>query len=110
MSAVYSSDSRYIVSGGSDSTVRFWEAKSGQPIGEPLRGHSLGIQSVTFSPDGSRVVSGGSDGVRLWPAPKVWVDELCKKLTRNMGRKEWREWVSPELVYKEQCPGLPTPP
>ena len=27
-----------------------------------------------------------------------------------MSRKEWREWVSPEIDYIEQCPGLPIPP
>ena len=24
--------------------------------------------------------------------------------------KEWREWVSPDIEYVEQCPGLPKPP
>jgi hypothetical protein len=41
--------------------------------------------------------------------PKAWPDELCKKLTRNMSRKEWREWVSPEIPYTCQCAGLPIP-
>ena len=27
-----------------------------------------------------------------------------------MSRKEWREWVSSEIDYIEQCPGLPIPP
>lgn len=27
-----------------------------------------------------------------------------------MSRKQWREWVSPEIDYVEQCPGLPIPP
>jgi hypothetical protein len=47
--------------------------------------------------------------LRLWPAPKAWPDELCKKLTRNMSRKQWLEWVSPEIDYIEQRPGLPIP-
>ena len=46
----------------------------------------------------------------LWPAPKAWPDELCAKLTRNMSRKEWREWVSPDIDYVKQCPDLPIPP
>jgi hypothetical protein len=65
---------------------------------------------VAFSPDGRRIVSGSWDQtLRLWPAPEAWPGELCKKLTRNMSRKEWREWVSPEIEYVEQCPGLPIP-
>jgi hypothetical protein len=38
---------------------------------------------------------------------KIWADTLCGKLTRNMSAKEWQEWVSPEIEYRERCPGLP---
>ena len=27
-----------------------------------------------------------------------------------MSRKQWREWVSLDIDYKCQCPGLPIPP
>jgi hypothetical protein len=48
--------------------------------------------------------------LRLWPAPKIWPNLLCAKITRNMTRKEWREHVSPDIPYTCQCPGLPIPP
>jgi hypothetical protein len=41
---------------------------------------------------------------------QAWPDVLCKKLTRNMSHKECGEWVSPEIDYIVQCPGLPSPP
>ena len=71
----------------------------------------MGVNSVAFSPDGRRIFSGSGDTtLRVWPAPVVWPDELCAKLTRNMSRKQWREWVSPQIDDTCQCPGLPIAP
>jgi hypothetical protein len=46
--------------------------------------------------------------VRLWPSDAR--RELCAKLTSNMSRKQWREWVSPDIPYMKICEGLPIPP
>ncbi|EJD02369.1 WD40 repeat-like protein, partial [Fomitiporia mediterranea MF3/22] len=68
-SAAYSPDGRYIVSGSSDYTIRIWDAKTGAPIGKPLRGHEDPVNSVGYSQDGRCVASGSNDGtVRIWDA------------------------------------------
>ena len=62
-------DGTGIVSGSHDKTVRIWDAVSGVPIGNPLRGHSDAVRSMAFSPDGTRIVSGSEDKtVRIWDA------------------------------------------
>jgi WD40 repeat protein len=113
MSAVFSPDDAYIVSGrwNWDEPLQLWDARTGAPIGRPLKGHKGPVTSVAFNRDGTRFVSSSHDKtLRLWPSPQIWTEELCKKLTRNMSHREWREWVSPDIDYIEQCPGLPIPP
>ncbi len=107
-SVAFSRDGQFIVSGSWDGTLRLWDATTARPIGAPLTGHANSVLSVAFSPDGRRIVSGSSDTtIRLWPAPDVFAQELCDKLTRNMSVGEWRTWVSPEIDFAKQCPELP---
>ncbi|KAG2078465.1 hypothetical protein BDR04DRAFT_963546, partial [Suillus decipiens] len=59
-------------------TVRLWDAATGQPVGEPLRGHTNSVASVSFSPDGNRIVSGSEDEtVRLWDAAMRPPSQQC---------------------------------
>ncbi len=106
----FSPDGSRVVTGSQDSTLRLWEAATGRPIGEPLDGHTEGVTAVAYSPDGSRVASSSTDDtVRIWPAMASAAD-LCDKLTTNMGRKQWNEWVTPDIDYIKGCPDLPVPP
>ncbi|KAG2361545.1 hypothetical protein BDR07DRAFT_1286817, partial [Suillus spraguei] len=48
-------------------TIRLWETSSKKLVGEPLQGHTTWVNSISFSPDGTRIVSGSSDKtVQLW--------------------------------------------
>ncbi|KAG8742417.1 POC1 centriolar protein A [Ceratobasidium sp. 414] len=69
LSVAYSPDGAYIVSGSSDSTIRIWDAHTGQPVGRPLKGHTHPVTSVAYSPDGARIVSSSYDHtIRIWDA------------------------------------------
>jgi WD40 repeat protein len=112
-SVTFSPDGHRIVSGSSDHTLRLWDADTEQPIGAPMAGHTSAVRSVAFSPDGQRVVSGSNDAtLRFWPTPSAaaWPDLLCNKITANLSRPQRDNWVSPDISYIVQCPGLPIAP
>ena len=67
--AVFSPDGKRIVTASSDKTARLWDADTGKPIGEPLKGHEDRVYSAAFSPDGKRIVTASADKTaRLWDA------------------------------------------
>ena len=62
-----SSDGELLVSGCKDGTVWCWGARTGEAVGEPLRGHNGSVTRVSVSKDGNCIVSCSLDGdVRLW--------------------------------------------
>jgi WD40 repeat protein len=106
-SVAFSGDGRYIASGSWDKTLRLWDAGTGQALGAPLVGHTDSVAGVGFGAEG-RIISASKDGsLRWWPAPASWRQELCAKLTRNMSHRQWKAWVSADIDYECQCPGLP---
>ncbi|KAG9079709.1 hypothetical protein FRC06_007572 [Ceratobasidium sp. 370] len=68
-SLAYSPDGAYIVSVSSGTTVRIWDARTGQRVGQPLQGHTNLVYSVAYSPDSAYIVTGSDDRtIRIWDA------------------------------------------
>ena len=64
-------------------TVRLWQVNTGNCL-KILSGHTDGVHSVAFTPDGLKLASGGSDNkVRLWNV------ETGQPLAELPGHQEW---------------------
>ena len=65
-SVCFSPDSKYLVAGAEDKTIKLWDIK-GKRLRHSLHGHSKDIYSVDYSADGQYVVSGSGDKrAKLW--------------------------------------------
>jgi WD40 repeat protein len=108
----FSPDGHTLASGGDDGTIQLWDADDQSAMGAPFTGHTTYVTSLEFSPDGTKLLSASGDHtIRAWPVParslEAARDALCAKLTHNMSRDQWNEWVSPQIDYIKACPNLP---
>lgn len=80
-SLVFSPDSKFLISGGWDNTIRLWEAETGKEI-RRLVGHDAEVSSVALSNDGKTLLSGSED-----KTVRVWELETGKELRRLTGHQ-----------------------
>lgn len=65
-SVAISSDGKWLVSGGSDKTIKVWELPTDKEVCT-LTGHTGSVRSVAISGDGKTLVSGSRDGtIKAW--------------------------------------------
>jgi len=90
-SLAVSSNSRWLVSGSEDRTVRVYDLKAGYPATEQivLKGHELAVNSVAISPDGRWLVTGGRDSIL-----RVWDMQNRQSMAAPIELQEHEGWIS----------------
>ena len=73
-SVVFSPDSKKLLSGSWDKTIKIWDIDSNGTLitGPVLQGHTWEVWSVAMSPDGKFIASGSSDHtIRVWDGEEL---------------------------------------
>jgi hypothetical protein len=57
------------------------------------------------------VASGGGYDAHVWLyLPEDLITEACSRVTRNLTRAEWAQYIGDALPYQAVCPNLPIEP
>ena len=115
-SVAFSSDGRYVIAGGCDQSgvsgwfckkgvTRIWDVTTRQEIA--ILNQRGPVFAVAFSPD-SRYFVSGSYGLSVWKfKSEDLITEACSRVTRNLTRAEWEQYIGDALPYQAVCPNLP---
>jgi dipeptidyl aminopeptidase/acylaminoacyl peptidase len=83
LSAQFSPDGQRVVTASYDRTARVWDARTGQPVTEPLR-HERGVWSAQFSPDGQLVLTTSYE-----KEARVWDARTGQPVTERLRHEGW---------------------
>jgi hypothetical protein len=73
----------YLATASDDNTARVWSSSSGSTL-LTLTGHSYGVYSVAWSPDGSKIATASYDRTA-----RVWSSSSGSTLLRLTGHSDW---------------------
>jgi WD40 repeat protein len=90
----FSPDGKHLAAATSDRHAHVWAIPGGDRVAQ--LSHDDIVTTLMFSPDGTYILTGGwDDTVRVWLwQPQDLIDEACARLTRNLTRAEYAQYVN----------------
>ncbi|MFN7730540.1 MAG: serine/threonine-protein kinase [Pirellula sp.] len=95
INSVYSADGRYIAIAHDASTIRIWDAKTGQAVGRPLV-HTIDVTGVAFHPKENVVVSSTNTALHFWRienGEELWEPKQLERPCRGVGISPDGNWM-----------------
>jgi len=93
--------------------ILFWQTSEHHPRLMVRSIDNAPIHEIAFLPDGVLVTGGESGELAAWKAlmdPESLASGVCKKVGRNLTRKEWCQFIGPDIAYQRTCEALPEDP
>ncbi|OWK34517.1 WD40 repeat domain-containing protein [Fimbriiglobus ruber] len=85
-------DGKFLITGGTDQTVRVWEVSSGKQLWS-FHGHPAAVTAIAINAAGTQIASGAEDGsIRLWPLSPADDHRAATDATEAL----WTVAVSPD--------------
>ncbi|MDN5919813.1 MAG: WD40 repeat domain-containing protein [Pseudonocardia sp.] len=85
LSVAISPDEQTVAVGAADNTATLWNISDPSrptPIGRPLTGHTRGVGTLAFGPDGHSLITGSADdSVRAWSLPATRLSGVAGNVT-----------------------------
>jgi WD40 repeat protein len=112
----YSTDDTAFFGISQDSQLRWWDVRTGDPIGDPITASAAAIstakaagftdyQTITGDVHAKRFAVIGDDGLRVWNYDfSTWPAIACDRAGRNLTRAEWDEYMPAGEPYHRTCP------
>ncbi|MEM7124839.1 MAG: hypothetical protein AAF702_00845 [Chloroflexota bacterium] len=104
---------KFLATASEDQTARIWELDTGEELTRLQ--HSSRVEVVTFDPAGTHLLTASGNSARIYHfdeldliQSKDLVDEVCKRLTRNLTESEWQQYFGDD-EYRVTCPNLSAP-
>lgn len=109
-SVTFSHDSHWLATGATDGFVRIFDLQTGRQVAQ-INNYLRGIRVVRFSEDDRFIatVALGPELVsvrRYMVTPEQMTDDACSRLSRNLTREEWSQYI-PDEPQQKTCKELP---
>jgi WD40 repeat protein len=109
----FSPDDKWLAAGGSSGFAYLWSTATNEEVARIP--HNDPVTSVSFSLDGSQLLTVSRKVVKIWNASSIrhvpkkeLIDFACSQLVSNFSQETWAALFRDE-VYRPLCPNLPTP-